>query len=27
MPWPGLGHLARRGEGFRYVPMPMQLVL
>ena len=27
MPWPGLGQLAKRGDGFRYVPMPMQLVL
>jgi glyoxylase-like metal-dependent hydrolase (beta-lactamase superfamily II) len=27
MPWPGLGQLAKRGDGFRYVPTPMQLVL
>jgi glyoxylase-like metal-dependent hydrolase (beta-lactamase superfamily II) len=27
MPWPGLGQLAKRGDGFRYVPSPMQLVL
>jgi glyoxylase-like metal-dependent hydrolase (beta-lactamase superfamily II) len=27
MPWPGLGHLAKHGDGFRYVPSPMQLVL
>ena len=27
MPWPGIGHLAKRGDGFRYVPTPMQLVL
>ena len=27
LPWPGLGQLAKRGDGFRYVPMPMQLVL
>ena len=20
MPWPGLGHLAKRGDGFHYVP-------
>lgn len=24
-PWPGLGHVARRGEGFRYVPEPMKM--
>jgi glyoxylase-like metal-dependent hydrolase (beta-lactamase superfamily II) len=22
-PWPGIGHVARQGEGFRYVPEPM----
>lgn len=27
MPWPGIGHVAKQGEGFRYVPSPMQLVL
>ena len=27
MPWPGIGHLAKQGDGFRYVPTPMQLVL
>jgi len=27
MPWPGLGQLAKHGDGFRYVPTPMQLVL
>lgn len=27
MPWPGLGQLATQGDGFRYVPSPMQLVL
>jgi glyoxylase-like metal-dependent hydrolase (beta-lactamase superfamily II) len=27
MPWPGLGQLAKHGDGFRYVPSPMQLVL
>ena len=26
-PWPGIGHVARVGEGFRYVPTPMQLVM
>jgi glyoxylase-like metal-dependent hydrolase (beta-lactamase superfamily II) len=27
MPWPGLGQLAKQGDGFRYVPTPMQFVL
>src|SRR5262245_62142774 len=27
LPWPGLGHLAKQGDGFRFVPSPMQLVL
>jgi len=27
MPWPGIGQLAKRGDGFRYVPTPMQFVL
>lgn len=22
-PWPGIGHVARRGEGFQYFPAPM----
>ena len=26
MPWPGIGQLARSGDGFRYVPSPMRLV-
>jgi glyoxylase-like metal-dependent hydrolase (beta-lactamase superfamily II) len=26
-PWPGLGYLAKRGEGFRYFPSPLQTVL
>jgi glyoxylase-like metal-dependent hydrolase (beta-lactamase superfamily II) len=26
-PWPGLGHVARRGDGFRYFPSPMRTVL
>ncbi len=26
MPWPGIGHFARRSEGFRYVPTPMELI-
>ena len=26
-PWPGLGHVARAGEGFHYYPEPMQMVL
>ena len=27
IPWPGLGQSAKRGDGFRYVSTPMQLVL
>jgi glyoxylase-like metal-dependent hydrolase (beta-lactamase superfamily II) len=27
MPWPGIGNVARQGDGFRWVPSPMQLVL
>jgi hypothetical protein len=27
MPWPGVGHLAKHGEGFRYIATPMQPVL
>jgi glyoxylase-like metal-dependent hydrolase (beta-lactamase superfamily II) len=27
MPWPGVGHFAKQGDGFRYVAEPMQLVL
>lgn len=26
MAWPGIGNLAKAGDGFRYVPVPMQLV-
>jgi len=26
-PWPGLGHVAKQGDGFRYYPAPMQMVL
>ena len=26
-PWPGIGHVAKQGEGFRYYPSPMQMVL
>jgi glyoxylase-like metal-dependent hydrolase (beta-lactamase superfamily II) len=26
-PWPGIGHVAKRGEGYRYVPVEMQTVL
>lgn len=26
-PWPGIGHVARAGQGFRYVPQPMQFVM
>ena len=25
--WPGLGHVAKAGEGFRYFPAPMRMVL
>jgi glyoxylase-like metal-dependent hydrolase (beta-lactamase superfamily II) len=25
--WPGLGHVARQGDGFRYVPEPMNMAL
>ena len=27
MPWPGLGHIAKQGDGFRFVAEPMQVVL
>jgi glyoxylase-like metal-dependent hydrolase (beta-lactamase superfamily II) len=26
-PWPGIGHVAKSGEGFHYVPEPMQMTL
>jgi glyoxylase-like metal-dependent hydrolase (beta-lactamase superfamily II) len=26
-PWPGIGHVAKQGDGFRYFPSPMQMVL
>jgi hypothetical protein len=26
-PWPGLGHVAKQGDGFRFYPTPMQMVL
>ncbi len=26
-PWPGIGHVARQGEGFRYYPEPMKMEL
>jgi glyoxylase-like metal-dependent hydrolase (beta-lactamase superfamily II) len=26
-PWPGIGHIAKRGEGYRYVAIEMQTVL
>jgi glyoxylase-like metal-dependent hydrolase (beta-lactamase superfamily II) len=26
-PWPGMGHVAKQGEGFRFYPSPMQMVL
>ena len=25
--WPGIGHVAKQGEGFRYYPAPMDMVL
>jgi glyoxylase-like metal-dependent hydrolase (beta-lactamase superfamily II) len=24
-PWPGVGHVTKEGEGFRYIPTPMQM--
>jgi glyoxylase-like metal-dependent hydrolase (beta-lactamase superfamily II) len=27
LPWPGIGHFAKQGDGFRYVEEPMRLVL
>jgi glyoxylase-like metal-dependent hydrolase (beta-lactamase superfamily II) len=27
LPWPGLGHFAKRGDGFNFVAEPMQVVL
>jgi hypothetical protein len=26
-PWPGVGHVAKHGDGFRYFPAPLQMVL
>jgi glyoxylase-like metal-dependent hydrolase (beta-lactamase superfamily II) len=26
-PWPGIGHVSKRGEGFHFHPAPMQMVL
>jgi glyoxylase-like metal-dependent hydrolase (beta-lactamase superfamily II) len=26
-PWPGVGHVAKQGDGFRYHPSPLQMVL
>ena len=26
LPWPGLGHFAKRGDGFHFEPEPMQMV-
>jgi len=25
--WPGIGHVAKQGDGFRYYPEPMNMVL
>jgi hypothetical protein len=27
LPWPGIGHFAKRGDGFHYVAAAMQLIL
>jgi hypothetical protein len=27
LPWPGIGHFAKRGDGFHYEAEPMQLQL
>ncbi len=27
LPWPGIGHFAKQGDGFHYVAAPMQLAL
>lgn len=27
LPWPGIGNLDKQGDGYRFVPVPMQLVL
>jgi glyoxylase-like metal-dependent hydrolase (beta-lactamase superfamily II) len=27
LPWPGIGHVAKAGDGFRFVPEPMQMAL
>ena len=26
-PWPGIGHVSKRGDGFRYHPSPMQMAM
>jgi glyoxylase-like metal-dependent hydrolase (beta-lactamase superfamily II) len=26
-PWPGVGHVAKQGDGFRYFPAPLQMVM
>ena len=26
-PWPGLGHVVKQGDGFRYLPSPLRMVL
>jgi glyoxylase-like metal-dependent hydrolase (beta-lactamase superfamily II) len=26
-PWPGYGHVVKSGDGFRYIPEPMQMIL
>jgi hypothetical protein len=27
LPWPGLGHFGKQGDGFRYFPTPIRTVL
>jgi hypothetical protein len=26
-PWPGIGHVAKTGDGFHYIPEPMNMTL
>jgi hypothetical protein len=26
-PWPGIGHVSKQGDGFRYHPSPMQMAM
>ena len=27
LPWPGIGNIAKQGDGYRFAPVPMQVVL